>query len=133
LSSAVFLDTGAIYALADRNDTDHEGVRAIYTDAERHFITHDLVLVETFSLLTKRLHKQAALQTVGALRNSSRVEIVPLVPDLLAAAWARCRRFADKDWDWIDYTSFEVMERRRLSGALSLDRHFAQAGFQLLV
>ena len=133
MSSPVFLDTGAIYALADRNDADHAGVRAVYTNPERRFVTHDLVLVETFSLLTKRLHKQAALRTVGALRASSRVEIVPLIPDLLEAAWVRCQRFADKEWDWIDCTSFEVMERRRLKEALSLDRHFAQAGFTSLV
>ena len=133
MSSLAFLDTGAIYALADRNDADHAEVRAVYGNPERRFVTHDLVLVETFSLLTKRLHKQAALRTVGALRASSRVEIVPLIPDLLEAAWVRCQRFADKEWDWIDCTSFEVMERRRLQEALSLDRHFAQAGFTSLV
>jgi predicted nucleic acid-binding protein len=127
------LDTGAIYALADRNDTDHAGVRAVYANPEIRFVTHDLVLVETFSLLTKRLHKQAATRTVGALRESKKVEIVPLVPGLLEAAWARCQRFMDKEWDWIDCTSFELMEQRRLTDALSLDRHFAQAGFTLLV
>jgi predicted nucleic acid-binding protein len=133
LSSPVFLDTGAIYALADRNDTDHAVVRAIYANPELHFITHDLVLVETFSLLTKRLHKDAALRAVGALRRSPRVEIIPLIPDLLEAAWERCLRFADKEWDWIDCTSFEVMDLKRLQKALALDRHFAQAGFTLLV
>jgi predicted nucleic acid-binding protein len=35
--------------------------------------------------------------------------------------------------DWIDCTSFELMERRGLHEALSLDHHFAQAGFVLLV
>jgi predicted nucleic acid-binding protein len=128
-----FLDTGAIYALADRNDADHSAVRAIYLKANRRLVTHDLVVVEAFSLLTKRLHKPAALQTIGALRRSSKVEIVPLTGDLLNAAWARCERFADKEWDWIDCVSFELMERRGLREALSLDHHFAQAGFILLV
>lgn len=48
MSSPVFLDTGAIYALADRNDADHAEVRAAYVDPDRRFVTHDLVLVETF-------------------------------------------------------------------------------------
>ncbi len=133
MSTPALLDTGAIYALADRNDADHAAVRAFYLDAERRFVTHDLVLVEAFSLLTKRLHKSAALQTVGALRHSPRVEIVPLTTPLLEAAWSRCERYADKEWDWIDCTSFELMERRGLREALSLDHHFAQAGFVLLV
>jgi predicted nucleic acid-binding protein len=128
----VFLDTGAIYALADRNDSDHAAIRVIYSNPELQFVTHDLVLVEAFSLLTKRLHKKAALRVVGALRGSSRVEIVPLIPALLQAAWERCQRFSDKDWDWVDCTSLEVMERWRLREALSLDHHFAQAGFELL-
>ena len=66
----VFLDTGAIYALADANDRDHAAVRAIYDDQERVFVLHELILVESFSLLTKRLHKQAALRVVGAFRLS---------------------------------------------------------------
>ena len=133
MSAPVFLDTGAIYALADRNDADHAAVRAFYVEPERRFVTHDLILVEGFSLLTKRLHKGAALQTIGAVRRSARIEIAPVTPDLLEAAWLRCEQYADKEWDWIDCASFELMERRGLREALSLDHHFAQAGFVLLV
>jgi predicted nucleic acid-binding protein len=132
MSEPAFLDTGAIYALADRNDLDHESVRAVYADLEWKFVTHELVLVEAFSLLTKRLHKRAALQTIEALRRSPRIEIEPVGARLLEAGWARCARFRDKEWDWIDCTSFEVMEERRLRHALSLDHHFTQAGFLLL-
>ena len=128
-----FLDTGAIYSLADPRDLDHAAVRAVYNDPERTFILHELILVEAFSLLTKRLHKQAAFRTVGAFRLSARVEKTPLTPDLLEAGWERCRRFADKEWDWIDCVSFELMEHRGVREALSLDRHFAQAGFALLI
>ncbi|MEO6785343.1 MAG: PIN domain-containing protein [Chthoniobacteraceae bacterium] len=127
-----FLDTGAIYALADRNDLDHAAVKGVYADLERRFVTHGLILVEAFSLLTKRLHKQAALTTIRALRCSPRVEIVPVSPGMLEAAWIRCERFADKEWDWIDCTSFGLMEQRGLREALCMDHHFTQAGFVLL-
>jgi predicted nucleic acid-binding protein len=52
-----------------------------------------------------------------------------------AGAWERgqrCERFADKEWDWVDCTSFELMERRGIRDALSLDHHFTQAGFTRL-
>jgi len=133
VSAAVFLDTGAIYALADRNDLDHAAVRAVYFEPARRFLTHGLILVEAFSLLTKRLHKRAALETIGALRRSPRIEVVPPSPELMEAAWTRCARFVDKEWDWNDCVSFELMERRVLREALSLDHHFEQAGFVLLV
>jgi predicted nucleic acid-binding protein len=129
----VFLDTGAIYALADVKDIDHAAVRAIYDDQQHTFVLHDLILVEAFSLLTKRLHKQAAFRTVEAFRLSTRVVKTSLTPDLLEAGWKRCRRFADKEWDWVDCVSFELMERRGVREALSFDRHFAQAGFTLLI
>jgi predicted nucleic acid-binding protein len=131
--SPVFLDTGAIYALADRNDSDHLAVSASYRDQELQFVTHELILIEAFSLLTKRLYKSAGLQTIGVLRRSARIEIVPVSHDLLESAWRRCERFADKEWDWIDCVSFELMERREIHKALSLDHHFTQAGFVVLV
>jgi predicted nucleic acid-binding protein len=133
VSAQVFLDTGAIYALADRNDLDHAAVKAVHVDLAHRFVTHDLILTEAFSLLTKRLHKRAALETIGALRRSPRAEIIPVGSSLLEAAWDRCERFADKKWDWIDCVSFELMERRGLREALALDHHFEQAGFILLV
>jgi predicted nucleic acid-binding protein len=129
----VFLDTAAIFALADADDYAHQTVSAIYTDPERRFFLHEWILAESFSLLTKRLHKRAALHMVGALRSSPRVEVVAVNLDVRDAGWERCRRFADKEWDWIDCVSFELMERRGVCEALSLDRHFAQAGFMLLV
>jgi uncharacterized protein len=127
-----FLDTGAIYAFTVQRDADHATIRAVYSDETRSFVTHELILVEVFSLLTKRLHKEAAIRVVDALRHSPRVEIAPITPALLEAGWDRCRRFADKNWDWIDCCSFELMEQRGLRDALALDRHFAQAGFTLL-
>jgi predicted nucleic acid-binding protein len=62
-------------------------------------------------------------------RASPRIEIVPVNDDLQEAGWARCLKFADKEWDWIDCVSFELMERRGIRSALTLDRHFRQAGF----
>ena len=111
MSAPAFLDTGAIYALADRNDLDHAAVRAVYTRREQKFVLHELILVEAVSLLTKRLHKRAALEAITALRRSPKVEIVSVTPAMLEAAWVRCQRFADKEWDWIDCTSFEKGRR----------------------
>ena len=61
------------------------------------------------------------------------MEVVTVTPELLEAGWQRCLRYADKNWDWINCISFELMERRGVREALSLDRHFAQAGFTLPV
>ena len=88
-----FLDTGVIYALADRNDTDHRGVREVYATPGLRLVTHQLILVEAFSLLTKRIQKAAALRTVGAWMLSPRLEIVAVSGELLRAAGDCCQPF----------------------------------------
>ena len=71
---SAFLDTGAIFALIDTDDQRHAAVWAIFDDRERTFVLHELILVETLALITKRLYTQAALAAVGAFRASARVE-----------------------------------------------------------
>ncbi len=127
----VFLDTGAIYAFINRNDADHMAVASAYHKAPK-LLTHSAVLMETTSLITKRLRKGAALETVDALRCSAKVDVVHVDAVLADRGWTRCTRYADKDWDWIDCISFEIMEERGIKAALALDKHFRQAGFRLL-
>jgi predicted nucleic acid-binding protein len=42
-------------------------------------------------------------------------------------------RRGDKEWSLIDCISFEVMKQRKLTNALTADRHFAQAGLKPLL
>lgn len=133
MKGAIFLDSSALYALVDRSDAAHERVAKVYRNARNSFVTHSAVLMESFSLIAKRLHRRAACEAVGATRNSPRLQVVHVDEALLSAAWSRALRYDDKDWDWIDCASFEVMDLRQIRRALTLDRHFIQAGFDLVV
>jgi len=42
-------------------------------------------------------------------------------------------RRPDKDWSLTDCISFLAMEDYRVQDAATLDRHFAQAGFNVLI
>ncbi len=77
MTRRVFLDTGAVYSLADRADTDHPKMRRAWEDSGLIFITNDLILVEAASLITKRLSKQAAVRIIGGIRSSRRIQIIP--------------------------------------------------------
>jgi predicted nucleic acid-binding protein len=39
----------------------------------------------------------------------------------------------DKSWSITDCVSFQIMRAERISAALTSDRHFAQAGFEVLL
>ncbi|MDD5260562.1 MAG: PIN domain-containing protein [Methylacidiphilales bacterium] len=132
MRQSVFLDSSAIYALADGDDSAHGKVVECYTKS-RYVITHQAVLMEAFSLISKRLHRVAAVEWIGALRHSPKIEVFTLDKDLIDGSWARCVKYADKEWDWIDCASFELMERRGIKSALALDQHFRQAGFRLMI
>ena len=41
-------------------------------------------------------------------------------------------RYRDKDFSFTDCTSFAIMRELRLRAALTTDRHFRQAGFDLV-
>lgn len=131
MSRAVFLDTSAIFAITDRGDRYHETTLDTYRRGQR-FVTHSGIFLEAFSLISKRIGKQVALDVIEKFRISPRIEAVLIDGDLLEAGWRRTAKFRDKEWDWIDCVSFELMERRGIQEALTQDYHFRQAGFTIL-
>lgn len=66
------------------------------------------------------------------LRTSPDVDLVH--PDLAdeSAAWRLFVERPDKRYSLTDCLSFVVMRRLKLNTALTLDRHFAQEGFEVL-
>lgn len=126
----IFLDTSAIYALADRSDANHDRAKRQFArilKASWPVVTHNYVLVESFALLQHRL----GLASAVALQESSRAfEVVWIDEDLhseAATRWSRGRR----SLSFVDQVSFVLMERRRIEVAFAFDPDFVKAGFQL--
>jgi predicted nucleic acid-binding protein len=120
---SLFVDTSAWYAAADSDDVSNARAREILSAGEA-LVTTDHVLVETWTLLRWRIHREAAEAFWRGLRGGAAgLEIVG--PADLQAAWTLGQAFPDQDFSLVDRTSFAVMERLGLERAASFDDDFS--------
>jgi predicted nucleic acid-binding protein len=126
------VDTSAIYALVDRDDTYHRKAVAILRSLPRRGVTPlltNFILAEAHALLLSRLGAEMARQWL--VRQLWPVEAV--TPQDEDKAKEIIRRYVDKTFSYTDATSFAVMERLGLKEAFAFDPHFRQYGLKLLV
>jgi len=124
----IFVDTGAWFAIAVRNDPDHAAAMAWLSRNHDPLITTDYVMAETATLIrmrdkTGRGHRLAVRVATSLLRQQS--AILEKVTDRdLAQALNIFRKYSDHAFSFVDCTSFVVMERVRVAQAFAFDRHF---------
>lgn len=131
----LFVDTAGWMACADAADPAHEAARAgrdQWLEREGHLLTSDYVIDETLTLLRVRLGQDAAENWWHTMAASSRVRKEAIHVERAERARGIFFRYRDKDFSFTDCTSFALMRELRLRQALTTDRHFQQAGFQLI-
>lgn len=113
---------------------DHAAVAEVLQDALRvgtRLVTTNLVVAETHALLLHRAGRAVALAFARAAMEPSTV-VVTSSSDLEHVAikdWLT--PYADQDFSLTDAVSFAVMRRRGITKAITLDAHFASAGFDV--
>ena len=131
----LFVDTSAWYPLAVRSHPDHASLAATLQERVASgcvVVTTNLVVAETHALLLRRVGREAALRFVREARRE------PLVMERSSAELeARAvdewlAPFDDQDLSLADAVSFAVMAARGITDALTLDHHFAAAGFTMV-
>jgi uncharacterized protein len=119
----LFVDTSAFYAATDAGDRSHSRATELLQAAQA-LVTTDHVLVESWLLMRARGGWVAAERFWAAIRRGL-ATVEPVLPVDLDAAWRIGEAFADQDFSIVDRTSFAVMERLGLTGAISFDADFA--------
>lgn len=131
----LFVDTAGWTMLSDESDRQHRSARALrdkWLQAGGVLVSSDFVMDETLTLLRLRLGLDAAERWWGQVEFSPRVLWERIDPARAEKARHWFFRWRDKDFSLTDCSSFVVMKERRIKAALTSDRHFAQAGFQVL-
>jgi predicted nucleic acid-binding protein len=132
VSNRVLVDTAFVIALINRRDQFHPQALELADRFEGHpLLVTDAILLEIGNALA-RSHKPEAIEVIEQFLASDEVEIVYLSTQLFQQAFALYRQYADKEWSLVDCISFVVMRQAGVNQVLTFDRHFAQAGFEIL-
>ena len=136
MTRAVFLDTSAWISAAVRTQTHHAIANAAYVSAVRQgyrIVTTPMVLGESHALFLKLLGRDKARDAIGAVQRDPTHVVLPVDADLVVSAAERwIDGFRDQQFSLCDAVSFEIMKREGITRALSVDRHFLTAGFEVI-
>jgi len=136
VAGSLFLDTAGWFAALSPPEAGHAKARSVYVDAVHRgllLVTTPLVAAEMHVLLLRWRGPKAATFFLDTVFDSGAHVVVDLDGELFDAALSRwIRKFADKPVSLTDAVSFEVMRRERITKALTFDRHFRDAGFEIV-
>ena len=129
----VFADAYYFVARLNRRDQHHARVLKFSRDFRARILTSDWVLMEVADALAGSESRSRVRDFILHLRQSAACEIVPATRELLDRALELYHRHADKEWTLTDCVSFVIMRERKVTNALTGDKHFEQAGFVALL
>jgi predicted nucleic acid-binding protein len=130
----LLVDTAAWIGLEVVNDQNHQAALQFRQRSGRSYrwVTTNWIIWETVTWLRRRVDLAAAVRFGERVWTSSRLDVVSVTSDHEASAWKIFRRYRDKDFGYVDCSSFAVMQALRIDVAFSFDTHFRQAGFPVL-
>ncbi len=126
----IFVDTSFWVALINRRDLHHQEARALLAaHAGDRLVTTGDVRGETWTFLRRRAGHETAVRFLETMTASPRIEIIRVseLAERAAEQWLRSRD--DREFSWVDATSFATMRELRLSEAFAFDADFSAAGF----
>lgn len=124
-----FIDTSFWFALQDRNDRRHAEASALVALGIGRAVTSAPVLGETWTLLRRRMGHAAAVGFIDQVARIQSLDVVHVSERAELDAWHWLRRHAERQYSFVDATSFVVMRSRRIREALAFDGDFSAAGF----
>ena len=126
----ILVDTS--FWVAYRNRRDERNDTAVKLLAAHHdvpLLTSNHVRGETWTFLRRRAGHRSACGFLDALDASPRIQILHVGDDDESDALAWLRRHDEREYSFVDATSFVLMRRLGITGALAFDGDFTAAGF----
>jgi len=131
-----FIDTSGFFALLCADDAKHKAAQAWFGDFRSRSgsaVTTDYILDETATLLKARGGGHRLAGFFQLVSDSSAIRIEWMDSARFNKATDFFLRHSDHGYSFTDCVSFVVMRERRLTDALTADKHFDAAGFKALL
>jgi predicted nucleic acid-binding protein len=126
----IFVDTSFWVAQANTRDHHHSQARALLDEhGNAGLVTSNHVRGETWTFLRRRAGHRHAVAFLDAVERSPRVRIVVVSEELDAQALRWLRRHDEREYSFVDATSFAVARALRIREVLAFDGDFSSAGF----
>ena len=131
--TTVFADTVFYVAALNPRDALHSAATALAARGGMRVVTTEFVLVEVANFFAGLPNRPVFVQFLADVRADPNTEIVAASAALFARGADLFAARLDKEWSLTDCISFQVMQDRGLTEALTTDHHFTQAGFLILM
>lgn len=126
----IFVDTSFWVAARLRRDEHHEHALVLLRRlADEGLVTSNHVRGETWTFLRRRDGHRSAVAFLDMLERTPRVRVITVTDDQELQARRWLRRHGEREYSFVDATSFVLMESLGLRQALAFDGDFAAAGF----
>ena len=126
----IFVDTSYWAALRNRSDAHHGAAVALLEARGRdHLVTTNHVRGETWTYLRRRAGHRSATGFLDAIDRSPRLRVIFVAEEIEGRALRWLRRHDEREYSFVDATSFAVMGAMGIREALAFDDDFAAAGF----
>lgn len=126
----IFVDTSYWVALRNRRDHNHEtALTLLRLHGNEALVTSNHVRGETWTFLRRRAGHASAVGFLDALESSPRIRVLSVEADQEEEALGWLRTHDEREYSFVDGTSFVLMRELRISEALAFDGDFSAAGF----
>ena len=126
----IFVDTSFWVALRNQRDSHHEDAKRLLADhARTQLTTTNHIRGETWTYLRRRAGHGAAIGFLNAVEESPRVRVVRVSEEAEQRALGWLRQHNERQYSFVDATSFAVMRAMRMTETLAFDGDFSAAGF----
>lgn len=126
----IFVDTSFWVAFRNRADARHDEARELLSaHGQSGLVTSNHVRGETWTFLRRKAGHLAAVGFLDAVDTSPRLRVVVATNDQESEALGWLRRHDEREYSFVDATSFVLMKALRLRDVLAFDEDFSAAGF----